>query len=117
MGVVNLFADVTYEGGASINGQFLGSLGASAAAVSIIAGAGECLGYVLRSVAGYLADKTGKYWPITFMGYAIGGWVMPYFDQEFGEEVDRLFSEKFDLLLGGQDLRDFRGVLAVPRRT
>jgi dihydrofolate reductase len=29
-----------------------------------------------------------------------GGWVMPYFDQEFGEELDRLFSEKFDLLLG-----------------
>jgi dihydrofolate reductase len=25
---------------------------------------------------------------------------MPYFDQEFGEELDRLFSEKFDLLLG-----------------
>ena len=25
---------------------------------------------------------------------------MPHFDQEFGEEVDRLFSEKFDLLLG-----------------
>jgi hypothetical protein len=29
MGVVNLFADMTYEGGASINGQFLGSVGAS----------------------------------------------------------------------------------------
>ena len=71
MGIVNLFADITYEGGASINGQFLGSLGASAAAVSIIAGAGECLGYGLRSVAGYVADKTGKYWPITFGGYAI----------------------------------------------
>jgi len=24
MGIVNLFADVTYEGGASINGPFLG---------------------------------------------------------------------------------------------
>jgi hypothetical protein len=71
MGVVNLFADMTYEGGTSINGQFLGSLGASAAAVSVIAGAGECLGYGLRSVAGYLADKTGKYWPITFAGYAV----------------------------------------------
>jgi len=29
-----------------------------------------------------------------------GGWAMPYFNQEFGEEIDRLFSEKFDLLLG-----------------
>jgi len=33
-------------------------------------------------------------------GFKFGGWVTPYFDQEFGEEVDRLFSEKFDLLLG-----------------
>jgi dihydrofolate reductase len=33
-------------------------------------------------------------------GFKFGGWVMPYFDQEFGEELDRLFSEKFDLLLG-----------------
>src|SRR5213083_1660033 len=33
-------------------------------------------------------------------GFKFGGWVMPYFDQEFGEELDRLFKEKFDLLLG-----------------
>src|SRR6187200_540936 len=71
LGIVNLFADVTYEGGASINGPFLGSLGASAAAISIVAGMGEFLGYSLRSVAGYVADRTGKYWPITFIGYAI----------------------------------------------
>jgi hypothetical protein len=44
LGVVNLFADMTYEGGASINGPFLASLGATAAAVSIIAGVGEFLG-------------------------------------------------------------------------
>jgi hypothetical protein len=37
MGIVNLFGDITYEGGAAINGQFLGSLGASAAAISILA--------------------------------------------------------------------------------
>jgi dihydrofolate reductase len=33
-------------------------------------------------------------------GFTFGGWVMPYFDAVFGEEVDRLFKEKFDLLLG-----------------
>jgi MFS family permease len=77
MGIVNLFADMTYEGAASINGQFLGSLGASAAAVSIIAGTGECLGYGLRSVARYLADKTGHYWPITFAGYAVNLLAVP----------------------------------------
>src|SRR5437763_11989915 len=71
MGVVNLFGDITYEGGASINGPFMASLGASAAVVSITAGVGEFLGYALRSVFGYAADRTGKYWAITFVGYAI----------------------------------------------
>jgi len=36
----------------------------------------------------------------TTNGFKFGGWVMPYFDQEFGEELDGLFKEKFDLLLG-----------------
>jgi MFS family permease len=77
MGIVNLFADMTYEGGASINGPFLGTLGASAAAISIIAGIGEFLGYSLRSVAGYVADKTGKYWLITFFGYSVNLLAVP----------------------------------------
>jgi dihydrofolate reductase len=33
-------------------------------------------------------------------GFTFGGWAMPYFDQAFGEEIDRVFTEKFDLLLG-----------------
>src|SRR5262245_9245756 len=33
-------------------------------------------------------------------GFKFGGWVMPYFDQAFGEELDRVFKEKFALLLG-----------------
>lgn len=77
MGIVNLFADTTYEGGAGINGPFLGSLGASAAAISIIAGVGEFVGYSLRSVSGYIADKTGKHWPITFIGYSINLLAVP----------------------------------------
>jgi MFS-type transporter involved in bile tolerance (Atg22 family) len=71
MGVVNLFGDVTYEGGGSINGPFMAALGASAAIVSITAGIGEFLGYALRPFAGYVADRTGRYWLITFIGYAI----------------------------------------------
>src|SRR5438552_17952872 len=77
MGIVNLFADVTYEGGASINGPFLGTLGASAAAISIIAGVGEFLGYSLRSVAGYVSDKTGRHWVITFIGYTVNVLAVP----------------------------------------
>src|ERR1043166_8688177 len=33
-------------------------------------------------------------------GFRFGGWAMPYFDEEAGEEIDRLFEPKFDLLLG-----------------
>ena len=60
MGVVNLFGDMAYEGGASINGPFLQSLGASAATVSIIAGVGEFPGYSRRSVSGCIA-ATARY--------------------------------------------------------
>src|SRR5438876_4145138 len=77
MGIVNLFADTTYEGGTSLNGPFLGSLGAKAAAISVIAGLGEFLGYTLRAVSGYIADCTGKYWLVTFIGYSVNLLVVP----------------------------------------
>lgn len=77
MGVVNLFGDMTYEGGGAINGQFMETLGASAAVVSITAGLGDFLGYSLRSVSGYIADRTGRYWLITFIGYAINLLAVP----------------------------------------
>jgi predicted MFS family arabinose efflux permease len=77
MGAVNLFGDMTYEGGGAINGQFMASLGASAAVVSITAGLGEFLGYSLRSVSGYIADRTGRYWLVTFIGYAINLLAVP----------------------------------------
>src|SRR3954452_3336161 len=77
MGIVNLFADTTYEGGASINGPFMASLGASAAVVSITAGIGEFIGYTLRSDGGYVADRTGRYWTVTFIGYFINLLAVP----------------------------------------
>ena len=77
VGTVNLFADFTYEGGRSINGAFLSSLGASAVAVGFIAGFGELVGYALRSVAGFFADKTHKYWVLAFVGYAINMFAVP----------------------------------------
>jgi predicted MFS family arabinose efflux permease len=77
MGIVNLFADMTYEGGASLNGPFMGSLGASAAAISIVAGLGEFLGYGLRFISGYISDKTRKHWFITFAGYTINLFAVP----------------------------------------
>ena len=77
IGIVNLFADMTYEGARSITGPFLESLGASALAVGVIAGGGELLGYVLRSVAGYVADKTQKYWLVIIAGYVINMLAVP----------------------------------------
>jgi MFS family permease len=77
MGVVNLFADITYEGGGAINGAFLGSLGATAVAVSLVAGGGEFLGYGVRALAGYLADRSGRLWLITFIGYGVNLLAVP----------------------------------------
>jgi hypothetical protein len=77
IGVANLFADMTYEGARSSTGQFLGSLGASAAVVGFTAGLGELLGYALRSVSGVISDKTGKYWIVTIVGYTINMLAVP----------------------------------------
>jgi len=60
IGIVNLFADLTYEGARSITGPFMGSLGASATVIGIVVGCGELLGYGLRSFTGFLADKRDK---------------------------------------------------------
>jgi len=70
-GIVSLFSDMTHEGARSITGPYLSSLGLSAAAVGIIAGFGEFIGYGLRFVSGYLSDKTRRYWLVTGIGYAI----------------------------------------------
>lgn len=77
IGIVNFFADFTYEGARSVVGPFLGSLGASAAVIGFVAGFGELVGYGLRSVSGYLADKTRRYWTITIIGYAINMLAVP----------------------------------------
>ena len=77
IGIVNLFADMTYEGARSITGPFLESLGASAFAVGIVAGGGELLGYTLRSVAGYFADKTQRYWLVVIAGYVLNVIAVP----------------------------------------
>src|SRR5215472_11311229 len=77
IGIVSLFADMTYEGARGIAGQFLLTLGASATAVGLVAGFGEPVGYGLRSVFGYLADKTHKYWAFIIVGYAINLLAVP----------------------------------------
>jgi predicted MFS family arabinose efflux permease len=77
IGLVNLFADMTYEGGRGITGPFLASLGASATIVGFVAGFGELMGYGLRSITGYFADKTHRYWSVIFTGYVINMLAVP----------------------------------------
>ena len=77
LGTISLFADVTYEGARSVNGPFLGSLGASAAIVGIVSGAGELVGYLLRLFSGVAADRTRAYWKLTIVGYFINLLAVP----------------------------------------
>jgi MFS family permease len=71
IGIVSLFADMTYEGGRSIAGPFLAHLGATGLIVGLVAGSGELAGYGLRVLSGAAADRTRRYWPIAFLGYAV----------------------------------------------
>jgi len=71
LGLVSLFADVTYEGARSITGPFMAILGASGAVVGVVAGLGELVGYGMRLAAGYFTDKTQRYWALTIFGYAV----------------------------------------------
>ena len=50
----------------------------------IIVGAMVSMDGVMQAPGGPWEDPT--------KGFKFGGWVMPYFDQEFGEELDHLTS-------------------------
>src|SRR5436189_2229131 len=58
----------------------------------IIVGAFVSMDGVMQAPGGPTEDPTKD--------FKFGGWEMPYFAQESREELDRLFKEKFDLLLG-----------------
>jgi MFS family permease len=77
LGVVSLFADMTYEGARGITGPYLAVLGASATVVGFVSGFGELVGYALRLVSGYVSDRTGRYWPVTIFGYVLNLFAVP----------------------------------------
>jgi MFS family permease len=76
-GVVSLAGDMVYEGMRSVAGPFLASLGASALVVGLITGAGEAVALVLRLFSGPLADRSGRYWSLTILGYAMTAVCVP----------------------------------------
>jgi dihydrofolate reductase len=57
----------------------------------LIVGAQVSIDGVMQAPGGPTEDPT--------KGFKFGGWAMPYFNQEGGEELDRVF-KNFDLLLG-----------------
>lgn len=87
LGVVSLFADMTYEGARGITGPFLFMLGASATMVGFASGLGELSGYIIRLFSGYVADKTRRYWFITFTGYIINLVAVPLLALAFNWQV------------------------------
>ena len=76
-GAVSLAGDMVYEGMRSITGPFLGSLGATALVVGLITGAGEAMALILRLFSGPLADRSGRYWSLTILGYAMTAVCVP----------------------------------------
>ena len=76
-GLVSLFADMVYEGARSLYGPALLSLGASAAVVGLVTGAGEAMALVLRLIAGPVADRRGAHWAFTIGGYATTAFCVP----------------------------------------
>jgi MFS family permease len=77
LGIVSLFADMTYEGAHSITGPYLSLLGASATVVGVVSGLGELVGYSIRLVSGYFADRTRRYWLLTSFGYVFNLLAVP----------------------------------------
>src|ERR1043165_2470232 len=65
----------------------------------LIVGAQVSMDGVMQAPGGPKEDPT--------KGFKFGGWAMPFLNQEFGEEINRLFKEKFDLLLGRKTYETF----------
>lgn len=70
-GWISLLGDFVYEGARSITGPLLASLGASAALVGLITGAGEATALLLRLLSGPLADRTRRFWTLAITGYVL----------------------------------------------
>ena len=77
LGIVSLFADMTYEGSYSIVGPFLKDLGASSVQVGFISGLGEMIAASLRYFSGRLVDRTRAYWGFAILGYFLNLVVVP----------------------------------------
>lgn len=78
LGIVSLFADFVYEGGRSIVGPYLATLGASSLFVGLVAGLGEFLGYAIRLGTGRYVDKSHRHWLMMGLGYTVNMLSVPF---------------------------------------
>ncbi|WP_048815900.1 hypothetical protein [Desulfurococcus amylolyticus] len=70
LSTVSLFADIVYEGGRSVSGAFLETIGTPSLFVGFM-GVGEFVGNVLRFLSGLIASYTGSsltLWALTIIG-------------------------------------------------
>lgn len=77
IGIVSLFADMTYEGARSIIGPYLAVLGAGSIFAGLVAGLGEFFGYAIRLLAGRYVDRTHRNWRAMGAGYSLNMLAVP----------------------------------------
>ena len=58
----------------------------------VITGAFVSLDGVMQAPGGPKEDPT--------RGFKLGGWVVPYMDEVFGQAINEMFGQPFELLLG-----------------
>ncbi|KAF5090193.1 MFS transporter [Methanoculleus horonobensis] len=71
LGAASLFGSLVSNGARSVTGPYLLLLGGSAAIIGLVAGAGEFIGYALRSATGIYVGRNHRYWKAATAGYSL----------------------------------------------
>ncbi len=71
LGTASLLGSLVSNGARSVTGPYILLLGGSAAAVGLVAGFGEFIGYALRTATGTYVDRNRRYWKAAMAGYGL----------------------------------------------
>lgn len=71
LGAASLLGSLVSNGARSVTGPYILLLGGSAAAVGLVAGSGEFIGYALRSATGAYVGQSRRYWKVAMIGYGL----------------------------------------------
>jgi MFS family permease len=108
LGLVSLFADITYEGATSVRGSYLYLIGASAMIAGILK-IGEIINYLTRFLSGLIGDyyRSSKVlWMLVIIGYGINVVAIPLL----------AFAKKWELVLALVVLERIGKGLRAPAR-